>query len=187
MFLQYYREEKLFNWLKDHAFFTPDGISVSIMIFKRFFKLVRRYPGIEMVDDLLSTSRGYKIALIGAKPDTLKSACKYFKKRFFHHELVYYQDGYTDFDHASIHQLSAVSPDVILVAMGCPKQDLVLQQLQDLSHGVGIGVGGVFDVWAGKSYRVPLLFRLFGLEWLIRSVLEPRRAIIWFKAIRYLF
>ena len=69
--------------------------------------------------------------------------------------------------------------------MGCPKQDQFIYEVsQYMNSGVAIGVGGSFDVWSGLKLRAPIVFRKFGLEWLYRLVLEPRRL---FRLFRWVF
>ncbi len=188
MFSEYNRMDTLFNWLKKQALFTPDGVSISIMIFMRYFRWVNRYPGIEMVHDLLSEFDGLRVAFIGARQDRLNLASDYFTLSFPQHSLVFSLDGFTEFTDDHIHHLSQVKPDVILIALGCPKQDELLMRLSNtLPFGIGIGVGGVFDVWSGATRRAPKFFRSIGLEWLYRMIQMPRRIPKVFSSFIYLF
>ena len=60
--------------------------------------------------------------------------------------------------------------------MGSPRQEFWLAQyLSQTGCGAGIGVGGSFDVLAGRIERAPALVRRFGLEWLYRLAREPSR------------
>jgi N-acetylglucosaminyldiphosphoundecaprenol N-acetyl-beta-D-mannosaminyltransferase len=67
--------------------------------------------------------------------------------------------------------------EVLLVALGNPKQELWIARHRHRLPGVrvAVGVGCVFDLWAGRSQRAPAWMRRFGLEWLHRLVSEPRR------------
>lgn len=66
--------------------------------------------------------------------------------------------------------------DILLLAFGHPKQELWLaEQLNKLSVRVAIGIGGAFDIISGRIRKAPNLMRRFGLEWLWRLYLEPRR------------
>jgi N-acetylglucosaminyldiphosphoundecaprenol N-acetyl-beta-D-mannosaminyltransferase len=63
-----------------------------------------------------------------------------------------------------------------LAGLGSPRQELWLaEHLAATGCGVGIGVGGSFDVIAGNVKRAPEAWRRFGLEWLYRLTSEPRR------------
>jgi UDP-N-acetyl-D-mannosaminuronic acid transferase (WecB/TagA/CpsF family) len=66
--------------------------------------------------------------------------------------------------------------DILLVALGHPKQDLWIARNRDrLPVSVAIGVGGTFDLIAGRLHRAPAWARRSGLEWLFRFAQEPRR------------
>ena len=65
---------------------------------------------------------------------------------------------------------------MILVALGSPKQELFINSLKHkLPNATMIGLGGSFDVWAGVVDRAPVIFQKLGLEWLYRTVKEPKR------------
>ena len=142
MFPEYEKQPELFQWLKANAFFIPDGISMSLLIFKRYFRLILRYPGIDMVHDLFSQYNGYRVAMLGGAPETLDRATHYFQTQFSQHALVFSCHGYQSFSDSHLLDLKQSKPDIVLVALGCPKQDFLLQRLAiALPHGIGIGVG----------------------------------------------
>jgi N-acetylglucosaminyldiphosphoundecaprenol N-acetyl-beta-D-mannosaminyltransferase len=66
--------------------------------------------------------------------------------------------------------------DILLVAMGAPRQEILLHRHRDeLGAGVALGVGGTFDVWAGAVRRAPGWAQRARAEWLYRLVADPRR------------
>ena len=70
----------------------------------------------------------------------------------------------------------ASGANILLAALGSPKQELWLAQFLDTTGcKVGIGIGGTLDVLAGNVRRAPRLFQRLGLEWLYRLAREPRR------------
>lgn len=72
--------------------------------------------------------------------------------------------------------IRAARPDVLLVALGNPKQELwIARNRQALGAGVAIGVGCTLDMLAGRSARAPVWMQASGLEWLFRLIQEPRR------------
>ena len=72
--------------------------------------------------------------------------------------------------------ISSARPDILLVGMTSPKKERFLARWSDaLTVPVCHGVGGSFDVLAGKVRRAPLLWQRLGLEWLYRVKQEPRR------------
>ncbi|MCK5084508.1 MAG: WecB/TagA/CpsF family glycosyltransferase [Candidatus Pacebacteria bacterium] len=76
-----------------------------------------------------------------------------------------------------IKRIDKAQPDMLFVAFGAPKQEeWIYENLKKMpSVKLAIGVGGSFDFISGKVKRAPLIFQKFGLEWLWRLILEPRR------------
>lgn len=73
-------------------------------------------------------------------------------------------------------RIGEAGADILLVAFGHPKQDLWIARNRDrLPVSVAIGVGGTFDLIAGRFHRAPAWARRSGLEWLFRLAQEPRR------------
>ena len=163
------------NWLIAHSLMTPDGISMAIMSGLRYRSWIRRYPGIDMVRDVLnSATREYRVALVGAKLSVLTKTVDWVVDQG--HTVVFAKDGYSPFLDTDYHQLQATNPDLILVALGCPVQEAWIHQASAyLSRGVAIGVGGAFDVWSGAITRAPKWVRVVGCEWLYRLIRQPRR------------
>ena len=63
-----------------------------------------------------------------------------------------------------------------MVALGSPKQEFFINSLKThLPNSTMIGLGGSFDVWAGAVERAPKFYQNLGMEWLYRTVKEPKR------------
>jgi N-acetylglucosaminyldiphosphoundecaprenol N-acetyl-beta-D-mannosaminyltransferase len=77
----------------------------------------------------------------------------------------------------TVEAIRSAAPSIVLVGLGAPKQERWIERHADAfpSVRIMIGVGGAFDMWAGSKRRAPRAFRTFGLEWLWRLALEPRR------------
>ena len=72
--------------------------------------------------------------------------------------------------------IKSKSPDVVLVALGAPKQEkLIYENLRDFHKGIFVGVGGSFDVISGTKKRAPKVFIKLNLEWLYRIAFSPKR------------
>jgi len=83
-----------------------------------------------------------------------------------------------------IEQIKQAQPDILLVAYGAPKQELWLaENLKKIpSVKIGLGIGGVFDFYAGLVKRAPRIYQELGLEWLWRLFHQPWRAFRIFNA-----
>ncbi|MBD2000324.1 WecB/TagA/CpsF family glycosyltransferase [Oculatella sp. FACHB-28] len=78
-------------------------------------------------------------------------------------------------DEALIQKINASGAGVVLVSLGCPKQERWMAEHKDKIHAVMIGLGGAFPVYAGICKRAPRWVREMGLEWFYRLIQEPRR------------
>lgn len=82
-----------------------------------------------------------------------------------------------------VRRLREASADILLVGLGHPKQDLwIARNRERLPVSVAIGVGGTFDLIAGRFARAPRWARRGGFEWLFRLLQEPRRLALRYAA-----
>ena len=156
---------------------VPDGIGVQLGL-KILGKDIKRIAGVEFGKALLikAARENKKVALIGAKEEVLIQAILNLKEEIPNLNIVYSHNGYFDSDAEILAEAVKAQPDVVLVALGSPKQEFFINQLKlKLPNSVLIGLGGSFDVWAGVVKRAPKIYQQLGLEWLYRTVKEPQR------------
>ena len=90
--------------------------------------------------------------------------------------LVYLHNGYFDEDNIIYDALREVNADLILVAMGSPRQEFFISNAKKvLDKGLMVGIGGSLDVWSGMVKRAPDIFQKSGTEWLYRTITQPER------------
>ncbi len=153
----------------------PDGIGVQIGL-KILGYNVRRIAGIEFARRMLDEMKGLPVALIGAKPHVIENAVKNLQTEIDGLSIVYSQDGYFKDMQKVLEEVVASKPELVLVALGSPKQEIFIYELKSkLPNTLMVGVGGSFDVWAGEVKRAPEIYQKMGLEWLYRTVKEPKR------------
>ena len=156
---------------------VADGIGVEIGLKILGYK-VKRIAGIDLGKALVEkfTASGKSVAMIGAKPGVVDSAIANLSKEYQNLNVVYSHDGYFDNDEDIIESVISANPDLILVALGSPKQEFFIHNLKEkLPNSTLIGLGGSFDVWAGVVERAPIIYQKLGLEWLYRTLKEPKR------------
>ena len=156
---------------------VPDGIGVQLGL-KILGHNINRIPGIDFGKALLKRASYLKktVALIGAEQDVVENAVVNLKFDMPELNIVYYTNGYFSDDEHVISEIISKKPDLILSALGSPKQEFFNYKLKTLlPESITIGLGGSFDVWAGNVKRAPKILRNLGLEWLYRTVCEPQR------------
>ena len=92
--------------------------------------------------------------------------------------IVGYRDGYIKSAEerlALIHDVVEKKPNVVFVAMGSPKQELLMEEMFTQHRAVYQGLGGSFDVYTGHVERAPQWWVNHGLEWAYRMLKEPKR------------
>lgn len=136
--------------------------------------------GTDLVPALCDSGReaGISFFFLGAKPGVAKRASENLASRFPGMKVAGTRDGYFNDDEVSdvIQNVLDAKPDVLLLAMGTPLQEIWIDRYASQLPGITcIAVGGLFDFMAGDVARAPLVFRKLGFEWLWRLVMEPKR------------
>ena len=160
------------------ALVVPDGAGVVWALSRQGIR-VQRSPGIELAWSLLSyaAAHGWRVALVGASPQVMETLCDRLSLQFPALQLDFAEHGYQD---ASAWpeleaRLRRLSPDLVLVALGVPLQEIWIQRMRDQLPGLWMGVGGSFDVWSGLKQRAPSWTSRLQLEWLYRLLQDPSR------------
>lgn len=170
----------LLQRLHSAGLLIPDGIGVVAACRLLGIARMRRVPGSELMPELcaLAARRGVPVFLFGASPEVNTKACDVLRARYPGLRIAGSQHGYVDDaqQQAVIEQINASGAEILFVALGSPKQELWMERyLPQLRVKVCQGVGGTFDVLAGRVRRAPWLWRRLHLEWLYRLLSQPRR------------
>lgn len=126
----------------------------------------------------IANEKRYKIYLLGAKEEIVTKVIENITVQYPGINIVGYHNGYFDFNNnfAIINEIKNRRPDVLFVAMSSPLKELfVSKNLEQMHVPVSIGVGGSFDIIAGKCKLAPQWISKTGFEWLYRLIQEPRR------------
>ena len=139
-----------------------------------------RVSGVDVADRLiaLSAQKGYRVYLLGAAPGVPEAAAE--RLRLLHPgcNIVGTRHGYFPArdDQVVAEEVAKAEPDILLVAMGIPRQEKFIRATQSVIRAkVAVGVGGSFDVWSGRAKRAPVLIQKMKLEWLWRLLLNPKK------------
>ena len=155
-----------------------DGIGIILAGRILGTPLPEKIPGIDFAAALFGEMAGFggSVYLLGAKPGVAENAAKKLAAAYPGLRIAGSADGYFTDDAPVIASINAARPDVLLVCLGAPKQELwMAANLEKLDVKLCAGLGGSLDVFAGEVRRAPAFFRKFGLEWLYRLISDPRR------------
>jgi N-acetylglucosaminyldiphosphoundecaprenol N-acetyl-beta-D-mannosaminyltransferase len=157
----------------------PDGAGV-VWALRLAGHDVKRLPGIELAEAALAQAAklGKKVALIGGKPELMEKLKTSLVETYPNLNIVAAKDGYFSAgeEPAIVDDLAFAEPDLLLIALGVPKQEYFIDRWHSaFPSAVMVGVGGSFDVWTGSVRRAPLFFRSAHLEWLYRLISQPWR------------
>ena len=168
----------------------PDGVGIVYGARILGTPLKTKLPGIDFIQALMEdmAQEGKRVFLLGAKPGVAETAAERLRARYPGLQFVGTQDGYFKDDAPVIEAVNAAQPDLLLVCLGAPKQELWMQRNRSRLHvGLMAGLGGSLDVFAGNVKRAPKAFQKLGLEWLYRLMKEPRRIGRMMKLPKFLF
>jgi len=147
--------------------------------------LPERVAGIDLFERLVQLAQedGRSVFFLGATDDVVAGAAEIFTQRYPGLRVAGYRNGYWKDDAEVIAEVRAAAPDLLFLAIPSPRKEFWLSaHLEELNVPFVMGVGGSFDVVAGKVSRAPRWMQRVGLEWSWRLIQEPRK--MWR---RYLF
>ena len=157
---------------------VPDGIGVVKAGNILGYQVKGRVTGVEIAQFLLKEANieNKSVFFFGAKQQVLDALVEKVKKEYPNLKIAGYKNGYEKDKDSVFKEIQKVEPDVVLVALGIPQQELLISRhYNSLKKGIFVGVGGSFDVLSGTKKRAPKLFIKCNLEWLYRIVKEPQR------------
>lgn len=181
MVIQAQSDQELDRIIRHAHLIVPDGAG-AVWALRLDGHKARRVPGIELAARALASAAraGIGVALIGAKPETLEILLQKLPELHPGINVVFSHHGYFSGEEEEariLKELAASKPGLVLIALGVPKQEFIIDRwLHELPGAVTIGVGGSFDVWAGIVKRAPVVYQRLNLEWFYRLMKEPWRA-----------
>ena len=142
--------------------------------------LPSRVAGVDLFQELVRVCsvKGYKPFFFGAKELIVKDVVKRFTQKYPDLNVAGYRNGYFDEDEAPqiVESIKKSGADMLFVGFSSPmKENFLNKWMPIMQVPFCMGVGGGFDIVAGKTKRAPLWMQNVGLEWLYRIYQEPRR------------
>lgn len=143
--------------------------------------LKERVSGIDLMQELvvLAHKKKYKIFFFGAKEEIVKKVVNSYSVKYSSDIIAGHRNGYfkKEEERSIAKQIAESGAQILFVAITSPTKENFLHENRDLLKSVNftMGVGGSFDVVAGKVKRAPLWMQKMGFEWLYRVLQEPGR------------
>ena len=180
MTMQAAQNDRLNAILQKAELVIPDGAGV-VLYLRLYGRRVQRSPGIELAEALLRQMAAQNLGSVfffGGAPGVVEKAVGAWRDRLPELAIAGSQHGFLSPETAPKFEqmLQTLQPQVILVGMGVPRQELWIADHRHLCpQALWIGVGGSFDIWAGTKTRAPAWLRNNHLEWTYRLYQEPWR------------
>ncbi len=177
MFAEAEKNKEFADILKTSEIVIPDGVGVKIALKLNGIN-TERIPGIDFARKILekSAKENLSVAIIGAKEEVVTKAVENLLSEIPNLKIIYFRNGYFNNDNDIYSELREKNPQIILAAMGSPRQEFFIHNAKkSLQRGLMIGIGGSLDVWSGSIKRAPKVFQATGTEWLYRTVTQPER------------
>ena len=181
MLMRATHDEELRRILNASALVVPDGAGTVWAARHLGHAMPERVAGYDLAQELLrcAPAEGRRVYFFGSAPGVAEKAKAKAEQLYPGIEIVGVRNGFfSPADNAAIiAEIRAARPDLLLVALGVPKQEKwIAAHLAELDVPVAIGVGGTLDVMAGVMKRAPLWMQKAKLEWLFRGLMQPKRA-----------
>jgi len=162
----------------------PDGVPLLWMARGLGARLPERVAGSDLVPLLAARAarQGFSLFLLGSAPETARRAAERLARENPGLHVAGTLSPPLGFEHDAVGRervaeaVRATRPDVVLVALGAPKQERwILSERERAGAAALVAVGGTFDLLAGERLRAPRLVQQLGLEWIWRLAQEPLR------------
>lgn len=142
--------------------------------------LKERVTGVDLFFALLERAeqQGWRVYFLGARADVVDEVVRRAQRRHPALQVAGQHDGYwaPDEEQRVVDAIAEARPHILFVAISSPRKEAFLARHQRAMRvPFAMGVGGTFDVMAGRVTRAPRWMQRAGLEWFYRFLQEPRR------------
>ena len=169
-----------------------DGIGAVMALKKHGCKDATKIPGCELWLKIIEKlhKEGKKFYFVGGKQEVIDETVQKLKIDYPEIGIVGYRNGYIKTEDEKtilLNDIAEKKPDVIFVAMGSPKQELLMEEMLRRHPAIYQGLGGSFDVYTGYVERAPKWWVGHNLEFAYRLIKQPSRIKRQIHLVRFLF
>jgi N-acetylglucosaminyldiphosphoundecaprenol N-acetyl-beta-D-mannosaminyltransferase len=182
MLMEAYQNRDFNSILNNADMAAPDGGPLSKLMKLLYGQHQDRVAGMDLLPVLLKEAavRGKSVFFYGSTDDVLEAVVKTAKQK--HPQLTIAGHFSPPFrklscteDEAIVQMINDTNPDLVFVALGCPKQERWMADHKGRVNACMLGVGQAYMTYAGLEKRLPKWARDLSLEWVYRLWQEPKR------------
>lgn len=170
------------NVLHNADMLTPDGMPLVWLTSRLRRRKQDRVAGMDILLSLCkkAAQEDLGVFFLGSTPDVLWGMEQRLKREFPTLKITGmvsppFRPLTQDEDEALVQQINNSGASLVLVSLGCPKQEWWMNDHKDRVQAVMVGLGGVFPIFAGEKKWAPVWVQKSGFEWLYRLLQEPQR------------
>lgn len=175
-----FRDPDLYRSVTESDLINGEGQVLVWLSRLKAVRLPERVVGLELFERLVEFAhrKGHRVYLLGARQAVVQRVVEMFSERYSPGVIAGWRNGYfEDQDGVAVaREIAACRPDMLFVAIRSPLKEKFLSRHAAVLRDVPfrMGVGGSFDVVAGRVKRAPRWVQAAGFEWLYRFLQEPR-------------
>jgi N-acetylglucosaminyldiphosphoundecaprenol N-acetyl-beta-D-mannosaminyltransferase len=182
MLMEAYDSSEFAKVVNDADLVTPDGVPLVWMMRAKGQREQTRVYGPTLMLHILEAAshKNLSVGFYGSKPDVLNLLINRMRSQYQNLNVAFscspsFESMSCEEDAMLIEKINNSEARILFVGLGCPKQEIWMEEHRNKVKAVMIGVGAAFDFHAGIKPQAPPWMQQIGLEWLFRLSTEPRR------------
>ena len=189
MLMEAYWDRSFAGVLEEADMVTPDGMPLVWMLQRLGIYNQNRVAGLDVFINLCELAQQCQIGIyfVGSQAEILIEMKHRLEEEYPILQIagmetlpqITIEEIVEDVDYPLIDRINESGAGIVFVCLGCPKQEIWMNQHQGKINAVMVGVGAVFSMYAGLNPRAPYWLQRSGLEWLYRLLQEPQR--LWYR------
>ncbi len=178
--IKYHKDPELKRIINRCSLINVDGMPLLWASRLLGNPLKERVTGIDLFEKIfsLAAKKKWRLYFLGAMQEVVEIVVHLIKNQYKTIDICGYRNGYwtSEEEPYIVAKIRELQPHILFVGFSSPQKEFFLdRRLKDMAVPFVMGVGGSFDVLAGKTKRAPRWMQNIGLEWFYRFLQEPKR------------
>jgi len=182
MFVEAYLDHSFSKIINNADIITPDGKPLTWGMRILYGIRQDRVAGSDILPELLleCEKQNLSVFFYGGSQSLLNETSKFLKNKYPGLRVAgFYSPPFRELTEVEnseiIKKINDAAPNIVVVVLGCPKQEKWADYMKGKINSLMIGFGGALPLLVGTQKRAPRWMQHSGLEWLYRLSIEPRR------------